>query len=563
MNKIVVVIFIIMGIVSSITFGQSIKNTVHNLSVSGPGTVKAESETEICIFCHTPHNSRPVAPLWNREDPGTNYTLYNSSTIQATPGQPDGSSILCLSCHDGTIALGSVISRTQDIVMSGGVTTMPPGETNLGTDLSDDHPISFTYDQNLSSADPELVDPATLNGPVYLENDRLQCTSCHDPHKDLYGKFLVATNRSSDLCLYCHQKNGWSQSSHSVSTAQWNGAGSDPWYHTDYTTVSDNACENCHNPHNASGHEFLVNQVAEEDNCLVCHNGNVASKNIESQLSKPYRHDVYKYSQVHDPQESAVSQVRHVECTDCHNPHQAQNRSSNPPDVSGSIQGVKGVDSNGNPVDPVRYQYEICYRCHADSPDKPGSPYTRQIQQTNVRLEFDPNNPSFHPIEAPGQNTNVPSLISPLTESSIIYCTDCHASDGSNSPAGPHGSNYQQLLKYRYETADYTKESYQAYELCYQCHDRNKIINSSMSRYCKDVHRKHIVGEDAPCATCHDPHGISSNQGNSTNNTHLINFNLDIVSPNSKGELKFVDRGYQSGACYLRCHGKEHRPKKY
>ena len=49
---------------------QSVVNTVHNLSVSGPGTVRATSETEVCIFCHTPHNSKPMSPLWNRDDPG-------------------------------------------------------------------------------------------------------------------------------------------------------------------------------------------------------------------------------------------------------------------------------------------------------------------------------------------------------------------------------------------------------------------------------------------------------------------------------------------------------------
>ncbi len=101
---------------------QSVVNTVHNLSVSGPGSIRAASETEVCIFCHTPHDSRPESPLWNRQDPGVTYVLYNSSTVQAMTGQPDGSSVLCLSCHDGTIALGNVLSRTADIQMTGGVT---------------------------------------------------------------------------------------------------------------------------------------------------------------------------------------------------------------------------------------------------------------------------------------------------------------------------------------------------------------------------------------------------------------------------------------------------------
>ncbi|MCX6268382.1 MAG: 6-bladed beta-propeller, partial [Bacteroidetes bacterium] len=91
---------------------QSIVNTRHNLSVNGPGEMRANSEEEICLFCHTPHSSRPESPLWNRREPGVTYNLYKSSTMQALPGQPDGTSMLCLSCHDGTIALGSLISRS-------------------------------------------------------------------------------------------------------------------------------------------------------------------------------------------------------------------------------------------------------------------------------------------------------------------------------------------------------------------------------------------------------------------------------------------------------------------
>ncbi len=542
---------------------QSIVNTVHNLSVSGPGSIKAQSETEICIFCHTPHSKSPRQPLWNRPDPGSYYTLYNSSTLQANVGQPDGASVLCLSCHDGTIALGNVLSRSTPIPFSGGVTTMPSGTTNLTTDLSDDHPISFLYDASLAASDGELVNPSTLTGPVSLENGRLQCTSCHDPHHDIYGSFLVTSSRNSELCLYCHQKNYWNGSSHKLSGATWNGAGNDPWFHTSYTTVSENACENCHNPHNADGHQRLLNYQQEEQNCLNCHNGNVASTDIQSQISKPYRHDVTAYNQIHDPQEDALVTVRHVECEDCHNPHAVKESGASPPNANGYILGVKGIDTNGNPVATIQYQYELCYRCHSDNTDKPSSQTQRQIDQDNVRLEFDLSNPSYHPIEGPGVNNNVPSLISPLTESSLIYCTDCHASDGSGSPRGPHGSIYPRLLKYRYETADNTPESYSAYELCYQCHSRSSITNG-MGRFARRIHNKHIVREDTPCNVCHDPHGISSSQGNSTNNSHLINFDISVVSPDGRtGRLEFIDKGNFSGECYLRCHGENHSPKRY
>src|SRR5437763_9762877 len=114
---------------------SSILNSPHNLSARGPGQIRAVNESQVCIFCHTPHNASPVQPLWNRNMPVSAYKVYSSGSLHAKPSQPTGSSKLCLSCHDGTIALGSVLSRGEPIVMSGGITTLPPGSSNLGTDL--------------------------------------------------------------------------------------------------------------------------------------------------------------------------------------------------------------------------------------------------------------------------------------------------------------------------------------------------------------------------------------------------------------------------------------------
>ncbi len=562
MNRAVFIV-IIFVLNPGFVFSQSIVNTVHNLSVSGSGTIKATSESEICIFCHTPHNSSPRQPLWNRPDPGSNYTLYNSSTIQASPGQPDGASALCLSCHDGTIALGNVISRSSPISFSSGVRNMPGGQSNLGTDISDDHPVSFVYNSTVAAADGELVDPAGLNGFVALEGDKMQCTSCHDPHRNNFGDFLVVSTRNSDLCLYCHQKSFWNSSRHRTSGKRWNGSGIDPWPHSPYATVSENACENCHNPHSAEGHKRLLNYQTEENNCLNCHNGNVATKDIQAVLSRQYTHDVYNYTQIHDTDENSVVQNRHVECEDCHNPHSSRNASAQAPAASGLIDGVRGVNSDGNAVSEIQYQYELCYRCHADSPDKPVSSTSRVIEQNNVLLEFDLTNPSYHPVEGAGKNSNVPSLISPYRESSVIYCTDCHASDGAGSPRGPHGSIYPQILKYNFNRTGNAEESFQAYELCYQCHDRDTIIKGD-SNVSKDVHDEHVRGENISCNACHDPHGISSSQGNSTNNTHLINFDAALVSPDpNSGRLEFVDQGNDRGSCYLVCHGENHGPEDY
>ena len=216
--------------------------------------------------------------------------------------------------------------------------------------------------------------------------------------------------------------------------------------------MATNGCENCHDPHGAEGNSRILNFQNEENNCLICHNSNVAGTNIQAMLNKPYSHDVYNYNQIHDPEENAVVQTKHVECQDCHNPHACNNTTATAPESNGFVEGIRGVNLNGTEVNPIQFEYELCYRCHTDSPNKPGSASTRQIEQNNVRLEYDLNNPSFHPIAGQGKNTNVPSLISPYTTSSLIYCTDCHASDGSSSPVGPHGSIYPHILKYQYET---------------------------------------------------------------------------------------------------------------
>lgn len=196
--------------------------TKHNLSVSGPGPIKSPTEKQICIFCHTPHNADPRAPLWNRNlDAAQNYVMPWSDTLQAYPSsggapQPDGFSKLCLSCHDGTIALGAVRSRATEVPVSGGPTLAPGSPGYLGTDLSGSHPVSFVYDdalaiENNAAGDMPLRMPSTLNDPdVKLDaNGKIQCTTCHDPHDDsnyVAGRvphFYVKPSWSA-VCLTCH-----------------------------------------------------------------------------------------------------------------------------------------------------------------------------------------------------------------------------------------------------------------------------------------------------------------------------------------------------------------------
>lgn len=189
---------------------QTIVGTKHDFSNST--TYTWNTTGEICIVCHTPHNASTTvldAPLWNHATTSTSFALYTSSTLNATGlGQPDASSKLCLSCHDGTVALENFGTTT------GGSHFITAG-TNLGTSLSNDHPISFTYDATLATADGHLQNPATATGigtgtinATMLIGGKMQCSSCHDVH-NAYGNtagLLKKSNAASALCLTCHKK---------------------------------------------------------------------------------------------------------------------------------------------------------------------------------------------------------------------------------------------------------------------------------------------------------------------------------------------------------------------
>ncbi|GAB4321406.1 MAG: cytochrome C [Candidatus Sumerlaeia bacterium] len=195
----------VMGIAQSAY--SAIQGSAHDFS-------SIDERGRICIFCHTPHDadtSVQDAPLWNHAVTQKTFQLYNSPTLDAVPGQPAGASRLCLSCHDGTVAVDSYGGRTGVIFLSGDVA--------VGADeLTNDHPVSFTYDDALAAVDGELFAPSSapsgLGGTIaddLLFNNQLECSSCHDVHNGgaaaaVNDHLLVITQSQSQLCLTCHDK---------------------------------------------------------------------------------------------------------------------------------------------------------------------------------------------------------------------------------------------------------------------------------------------------------------------------------------------------------------------
>jgi len=572
-----------------------IVNTKHNLSLSGPGPVKALTESRICIFCHTPHNATPLSPLWNKDLEPQVYTVYTSPTLKAGPlPQPTGPTKLCLSCHDGTIAMGAVLNPAGGITMAGGGTLVPGSLSNFGLDLSGHHPVSFPYQDALPNAELAVAPPPDL---VYGGTDEVHCITCHDPHKDAYGKFLAKDNRYSVLCTTCHQMTDWSTSAHATSTASVVGILPRPpktW--PTYTQMNEWGCEVCHAPHFAPTAEELLNFTSlppEPFSCTSagCHSSqpppaHAAAATASAGTGGAVRtgmadigRQVLKVSAHHEPPgltpmvarrpgTAASSGIRSVNCVDCHNPHVASDLTAQAPYASGLVRSVSGVDRNAAELTTATYEYELCFKCHADNtPDMAYVP--RVLSETNKRLDFDTSNPSYHPVLGIGRNLNIPSIPSSLeptlSPAAIIYCTTCHADDEGGS-RGPHGSSFVPILKERYETADGTPESYDNYALCYRCHDRSSILSdASFARTLtpqglRGGHSGHLAA-GAACATCHDPHGVYDAAGptGTDAHTHLINFAIGIVLPKTGGDYPvFVDTGTFSGRCTLVCHGVAH-----
>jgi predicted CXXCH cytochrome family protein len=182
----------------------------HNFSGNG------WAQGEICLPCHTTHNtdtSITNAPLWNHElvDPATTYTLYGGASGVVRDDALDGFSILCMGCHDGTVALDSFGGKTGTNFMTGGHL--------IGTDLSNDHPVgatgeyptaaSVTWFQPLSTWVTSrwglvtMPDPANPGSTI----DVVSCVTCHEPHNaGGFDEMLRVSNASSALCLTCHIK---------------------------------------------------------------------------------------------------------------------------------------------------------------------------------------------------------------------------------------------------------------------------------------------------------------------------------------------------------------------
>lgn len=230
MKKLLFVVFML-GL-SGLAYGQFTGDGPKNTILSTPHDLRSNftGATAVCEYCHMPHkyttltNQPPL--LWNVQVKSGPYSVYSSSTMNATPRDPSTASstnsaayysLLCLSCHDGTVALTSFYFNMDNQLGTAGSVTPP----NIGSGgLANDHPVDFTYSAALASADGGVKSPTegatvkipyvgTTPFPLFKDqptdtSGRLECATCHNPHKNTNGDFLRMSNTASGLCLNCH-----------------------------------------------------------------------------------------------------------------------------------------------------------------------------------------------------------------------------------------------------------------------------------------------------------------------------------------------------------------------
>jgi nitrate/TMAO reductase-like tetraheme cytochrome c subunit len=592
---------------------------MHNLTAASGSGISTSGGLG-CTFCHAPHSGLGVvSPLWNQKLSNATYTPYTSTTyIEQGKTQPTlgVTSSLCLSCHDGTVGVGSSYVYGT-IPTSGSMNSID----SFGTTLTGSHPFSLVLPMkdapNLVASLVSKGQTADPTGAVKLINGNIECISCHSPHVQDIDKiaqnFLVRDSSNGQMCLACHNPNrviqgqvnplaGYTGSIHQTATNQVSGDG----HIGSYPTVGVNACTSCHMNHDSVAPARLLRPAtpsspgtdAVTQACMTCHNGGIyvspAPANIMAEVAKT-SHPLPAGVNFHDAAEPVLlNHNRHATCVDCHNPH-ASNQTlifTAPPLLRPSQAGVSGISATDGVtiLTPAVNQYENCLRCHGTSIGKQrqivyGYAPAREVSAPdplNIIPQFASTATSSHPVtHARTSPLPQPSLLlnmlnlngtasaRSLAAGTSIFCTDCHNSDdnrefGGPGPNGPHGSVNSHILERNYQFSQAAEPGGVVTNL-FPNPDLSVAGPYSMCAKCHNLtqilsntsfpyHSLHISQYGFTCSICHTAHGMGAASPN-VSGERLVNFDIHVVGQNGAAPISYR-RG--SNTCALVCHEAAH-----
>lgn len=243
-------LILILAVAAPGALAQNISTTKHNfqLQTNAVRVAPGQAEDGLCVFCHTPHKGQASLLLWNHRVSTSNYTW---SDVAAAGGKTTGgtsyptnlrtwtgSTAKCLSCHDGTVSIGSLYwsdaTANPNVQMAGPDVSAAGQLANAtyritdttGADLAGNHPVGvpYPYDRvtstyNAISTGPDVqlqewvarptgvkVFGAGGGGAPVAGSAGVECASCHNPHGTPNRFFLRVPTAGSQLCLSCHVK---------------------------------------------------------------------------------------------------------------------------------------------------------------------------------------------------------------------------------------------------------------------------------------------------------------------------------------------------------------------
>ncbi len=584
----------------------------------GSGSPITGARPDPCLYCHAPHSGGNIG-LWNQQLSKQTYTLYSSTTEANTSKQPalGYSSNQCLSCHDGTVAVGATIAYGQ-ITTQGAMNTQDVFKNNSATSLQSSHPFSFVtpLKDNIDLA-ASLVQSGTTMDPLHkvtLIKGSVECISCHTPHVQgtdrVAQNFLVRDSSSGAMCLACHDPTraitnktnplvDWATSVHATSASKISataGLGL-------YATISTNACMSCHTDHNAVSAPRVLRGLNEQA-CLSCHNGssnvngmqnydNVATEYATTKIGHP----LPSSANPHDEAEPALLEGnRHATCVDCHNSHSPQVVTA--PFPAAPLSRVSQRDAvgisatDGTTIVPQTVnQYDNCLRCHGQSTGKQamtqyGYLPVRIVSSSdpyNVIQQFSQTSTSAHPVMYASTNAlPQPSLLANMLQldgttqgramGTQIFCTDCHNSDdnrefGGQGPNGPHGSINFHILERKYLDSQVAVGAAPGTTITTNLFPNPDLSINGPYAMCGKCHsltsilsnagwtqHSHHINDGFSCSVCHTAHGMPTTNA-SISGERLVNFDANVVGANGANPISY---NRSANTCVLVCHNYAH-----
>jgi predicted CXXCH cytochrome family protein len=236
--------------------GSGLAGSPHDFTRMAGTTALSGKPSSTCFFCHfqdsvDPQDANVLAgnayrtastlargafasnsgttPLWNPELAVNfkSYVMYQDGPGAPTRGKkasqaiangmrPGSTSLLCLSCHDGSIAINAYGNSSELSEYSGRVTAGGLSFIGSGSFLGNHHPIGFDYDA-VQAVDREIrfAGMATLGSAGTVRDHlsgagatRMECGTCHSVHNtgNTGEQLLWRSDRNSRLCLTCHDK---------------------------------------------------------------------------------------------------------------------------------------------------------------------------------------------------------------------------------------------------------------------------------------------------------------------------------------------------------------------